>query len=129
MLPKNQMVGVKERVTKALEWLFTDTATVYCRQKVRNAETGITSTEDTVLYANIPCRLSYKTGKAANDGKSADGLSQQIRLFVAPDINIPAGAVIAVVRQGIETRYKNSGEPVIYATHREINLELEREYA
>lgn len=123
------MVGVKERVTKALTWLFTDRATVYGRLKVRDAETGITSTEDTVLYAEIPCRLSYKTGQAANDGKSADGLSQQIRLFVAPYIDIPAGSVIAVTRQGTETRYKNSGEQVIYATHREINLELEREYA
>ncbi len=112
-----------------LETLYEDTAAVYCRGKVVDPVTGITSTEDVELYSALKCRLSYKSQLAAGDARSADTVTQQIKLFYAPEVELPAGCLIVITRQGVETAYRNSGQEAIYPTHRETNLELEKEFA
>ena len=112
---------------QALSTLYEDTCTVTEVQKVKDPITHITKTEQVIVLDNQPCRLSYKTVQTTKDGMAAENI-QQIKLFVAPGIEIKPGSKVSVTRQGVSTTYESSGEIARYATHNEIILKLQ-EYA
>ena len=111
-----------------LEMLYTDTCTISEYRDVEDPDTFVTNKQLVVVAENVPCRLSFKTIKAAGDG-SAPSISTSTKLILSPEININAGSKIAVTRNGATTVYKRSGEPARYTNHQEIILELEEEYA
>lgn len=118
-----QRAGMTEAVRRQLERLYRDTCTVISYEPETDGETGITKTAEKTLYTDLPCRLSFSSSPAVSDGM-APGISQSVKLFVSPEAEIPPGCRIEVNRCGQIRKYKASGVPAVYPTHREITLHL-----
>lgn len=111
------------RFRKSLEKLWTDRCAVIIRKEVTDPETFITSFVETAMMKEQRCRLSYKTLATASDGLAA-AVSQSVKLFLAPDVEIPPGSKIIVTHEGCALEFGRSGEPAVYSGHQEIPLEL-----
>ena len=115
-------------IRQAIESLYSDECSVYEYRKVKNPQTKVTELEEVCVLENQPCRLSYETIKETSDG-ILGGVTQIVKLFIAPEINLATGSKIAVTRHGRTVNYTRSGEPAVYTNHQEIMLDLFKEYA
>ena len=106
--------------TKILSRLWTDRCDVY--------------THEGKLYHEVPCRVSFRRGIEAmgmirNVHEAAMEAVQAVRLFLAPDVDIPAGSRIVVrCKDGRELRFHRSGVPVEFEGHQEIRMEREERF-
>lgn len=119
---------IMPKTRKAVESLFDDTCTIYTYEQIKDAETGVTQQQKIICTENIPCRISFSSFPNADNGEQAK-IRQGIKLFINPEIKIPAGSFITITRQGTTTDYACTSQPAIYTTHQEINLELYKECA
>ena len=116
---------------KALERLWKDRCTVYHRIKVKDPDTKLTDFEEKPLLQNQPCKLSFETLSSSNGDPVATG-AQSVKLFLPPDVEIPAGCKIVVTRfNDLERQitYSKSGEAGVFTNHQEIMLEPWKGYA
>ncbi len=116
---------------KALERLWKDRCTVYHRVKVTDPKTKLTDFDEKPLLQDQPCKLSFETLNST-DGDHVATVAQSVKLFISPDIEIPAGCKIVVTRFNDLERtftYSRSGEPGIFTNHQEIMLEPFKGYA
>ena len=125
MLSKNQVVKAR----KAIESMYDGTCTIIEHQKVKlpNKSTGF---KDIVVLEDIPCRLSFKT--ITNTNQTETGISavvQVTKVFIAPEIQVKPGSKLTITQNDVTTEYKSSGQPAIYTTHQEIELELFERWA
>lgn len=95
--------------------------TEYQSYKKENKSTGY---QEVIVLEHQPCKLSYSSIKNANSTDTATSLTQVIKLFISPDIEVKPGSKIIITQDNRTTEYKNSGMPAIYRTHQEIVLEL-----
>ena len=119
---------VNKAVQKALAALWTDRVTVYQNQKVTDPVTHITDFREVAILEDQPCKLSFET-LAAAEGDPAAAVSQAVKLFLSPDVVIPAGCKVIVTRQGRTFTYASSGEPGVFRDHQEISLTLFKGWA
>lgn len=118
-----------KRVRKAIEGLYTGLCDITNQQEAFDPETGQTSFTETVAVTKQPCRLSYSGSAAAAQSESAAEVKQTIKLFIAPKVEVMAGARVAVTQNGRTTEYKAAGQPAVYSNHQEIILELADDWA
>ena len=123
MFPKNAVV----RARKAFESLYDGTFTVVEHQKVKNPD-HTTGFSDVEVLKDQPCRLSFASSPIAGGG-DVSALTQTVKLFYSPEIRVKEGSKITVTQNGIETQYRQSGTPMVYATHAETELELFKGWA
>ena len=120
MLPKNQMVKAR----KAIESLYNGTCTITEYKKIQKANKS-TGFSEVVVVENQPCRLSFKTVNSATQTESgASALTQTVKVFLAPEINVKPGSKLSITQNQVVTDYQSSGQPAHYSTHQEIILEL-----
>lgn len=119
MLSQNQVVKVKA----ALEKGYIGTFTVIEHERITDPDTHITDFQDVVTVENQPCRLSFSSIPTTGSGDPVS-VTQGVKLFFDPSITVKAGSKVIVTQNGVTTNYMRSGEPAIYDTHIEINLEL-----
>ena len=81
------------------------------------------------MYSKLPCRLSFESVPAAAPDTNTATVTQAVKLFLAPEYLISAGAVLSVAHDGVTEEYRRSGVPASYATHQEIPLTLTQERA
>ena len=121
--------GSALRRARALqERLYADTCTVHAAQKLTDPQTHVTGSQWVAVIENQPCRVSFSQFPATGQSATADTVSQSVKLFISPEVAIPAGSRIEITRQGITTAYRQSGQPAMYPTHQELMLELEKEH-
>lgn len=116
---------------KALERLWKDRCTVYHRVKVTDPKTKLTDFDEKPLLQDQSCKLSFETLNST-DGDHVATVAQSVKLFISPDVEIPAGCKIVVTRFNDLERtftYSRSGEPGIFTNHQEIMLEPFKGYA
>lgn len=109
---------------KALERLWKDRCTVYKREKVKDPTTKLTDFEEKPLFQDQPCKLSFETLNSSS-GDPVAVVSQTVKLFLSPDLEIPAGCKIVVTRfNDLERKftYSKSGEAGVFTNHQEIQL-------
>lgn len=114
----------KRQARKAIESMYDGVCTISNYQNIEDPITFVTELKEVEVIKDQPCRLSYSSLPVTNQTDSFAGVNQSIKLFIAPEVNIPAGSKIVVTQNGRTTVYKNSGQPAIYSTHQEIFLEL-----
>lgn len=124
MLQADKLVGIQK---KFADIMYTDVCNVYNQQKIK--VNNKTKFESMLVVENEPCRLSYDSPKIAVQTESSATLSNNVKLFISPDIEVVEGSRIEVVREGKTYQFKCSGMPSIYPTHQEIKLELSEVYA
>ena len=127
----NSTVQAARQLAKAAyeKYHYDGTATIYKWGKVKDKTTGLTKEGTEVLYEDIPCHLSMESSSADAQSVSAAEVSQTVKLFIAPDLQIKAGSVIKVEQAGVTTMYTHSGRAAVYETHQEIVLDLDEKYA
>ena len=118
-------IGVFDGLRIPAESLYNSTCSVCGYITERDEETGIDGIKEKELYTNIPCRISYKNIPSAEQTETGAALKQVIKLFCRPDIEIPAGS--RIICGGVS--YRAAGQAALYASHQEIELTLEREWA
>lgn len=118
MLSQNTLV----RHRKAIEKLYDSVCTVITSVEITD-ENGVTNFQDVMLYENQPCRISQSNVTAANNNYVVSELDKVIDLYIAPELDIPAGSRIVATFNDIATEYKASGIPARYATYQKIRLE------
>lgn len=115
MLSTAQVVKIR----KAIESQYDSICTVKVKREFEKSNSATGFSEATV-FENEPCHLQYtNTGPASPDNAVAN-ISQQIRLFLSPDREIPSGSKITVN----SVDFKLSGAVAKYKTHQEIELDL-----
>ena len=114
---------------KAIESLYEDTCTVTERKKIKDSVTKLTKTEDVEVLKEQPCKVSFSSVKAAGENSNVATVSQVVKLFISPDVSIRPGSKIAVTHLGKVIEYASSGQEANFHTHKEIVLELFKEYA
>ena len=116
-------------VRAALESLYKGRCDIISQQEVFDPVTKQTSFESVTVVANQPCRLSFKTITAVKQDTGAARLTQIIKVFISPDIEVKAGSRLVITQNGKTAEYKASGEPALYGNHQEIILELAGDFA
>ncbi|QPQ35901.1 hypothetical protein [Lysinibacillus sp. JNUCC-52] len=109
--------------------LYRGLCTVKVWQDVEDPITHVTKQDEVTLLSDQKCKLSYEKQTSATPTGGPVVISQSIKLFIAPELVIPAGSKIIVTQHGKTTEYTRSGEPAVYMDHQEIVLELFRGYA
>lgn len=112
---------VNNLVRNAVESLYEGVCTITLKETVRDK--GVTKTVDKLYCKNQKCRLSYQSTSASDESETVSTSYQLIRLFIAPEIEIPEGAKITVTQDGRTDTYKRSSKPMVYSNHQEVLLE------
>ena len=120
----NALDKAKRQARKAIESMYDGVCTISNYQNIEDPITFVTELNEVEVIKDQPCRLSYSSVPSTTQTDTVNAVSQSIKLFIAPEVNIPAGSKIVVTQNGRTTVYKNSGQPAIYSTHQEVNLEL-----
>lgn len=123
MLSANQMVIAK----KALETMYDGKCTITGTKEITK-DNGATGFEDVVICADQPCRLSYGSSKTQT-GDAATETTQEVKIFLAPDIHVPAGSHVTVTQHHTTREYKLSSVPSVYPTHQEISFSAKDRWA
>lgn len=74
-----------------------------------------------IVIENEPCRVS-KSSQPISESDGLPSATQNVKLFIRPDIEIKAGSKITVTQHGETREYGLSGIPAKYCCHQEINL-------
>lgn len=98
-------------------------------REVEDPITHVTTFKDVPLFIDQKCKLSYEKQTATTPTGGPAVIAQTTKLFIAPELDIPAGSKIIVTQHGKTTDYARSGEPAVYTDHQEITLDLFKEYA
>lgn len=110
---------------KAIESLYKGLCDIYEYETSKDPVTGRTkkSKEFKMNASPIPCRISYNSSQVITQAEGGI-LVQNIKLFLAPEIDIKPNSKIVVTQNGRTVAYKNSSVPMVYDSHQEINLEI-----
>jgi len=116
-------------VRKAVESLYNGSCTVKVWESVKDPITKITTNKEVTRFENKAVRLSHEKQTSATNTVGPAVIAQTIKLFIAPELDIPPGSKIIVTQDGRTGEYSRSGNPAVYKNHQEITLELFKGYA
>ena len=116
MLSKAEMVA-----RKGFESLYENTCDVVVRSSEYNPETFRNEVRETFICKNQPCRISFGS-QSVCDKNMVTTSENKVKLFVAPEVDIPDSSKVIVSINGEELIFEKSTEPFIYKTHREYVL-------
>lgn len=125
----NTLQVAHKAARRAQEQMYFGLMTVTEHKKVRDERSKLTTQREEVVLEDQPCRLSFVTLKSAQQTESAAGITQSIKLFLAPEITVKPGSKVTVTQDGVTADYKCSGVPAVYPSHQEIILELFERWA
>ena len=103
----------------------------YFRKRESHRSNHLTDFEEKPLLQDQPCKLSFET-LTSSSGDPVAAVAQTVKLFLSPDVEIPAGCKIVVTRfNNLERKftYSKSGEAGVFTNHQEIQLEPWKGYA
>lgn len=112
---------------QAVEQTYRGTCRLYVSRMVKEEETKITKEERVLVEPEFPCRLSFSTASA----REKDGTFvkvQEVKLFCAPEISIPAGSLLEITQDNRTASYEQSGYPAVYQSHQEVALHLKEAF-
>lgn len=110
-----------DKVRAAVESAYDGICSIIEYQSVRGSD-GICRQQETVVWENIPCKLSFELNYPVSQTDTVAVASQRAKLFVAPEISVKNGSKIIVEQYGKKAEYGFSGETAVYPTHREIRV-------
>lgn len=110
---------VNKAVRTALERLWKDRCSIFIREEVTDPVTHLTDSEEKPLLQDQPCKLSFETLTSTNGDEVATA-QQVVKLFLSPDVKVPAGCKIIqhnstiqfpVVKEGARLTLERKGTP------------------
>ncbi|MCM3701433.1 ABC transporter ATP-binding protein [Paenibacillus macerans] len=121
-----------DRHRRKIEKLYTDRATIYRYQKVKDPVTKETKLVPMPVHSDQPCRISQKALAQNGQTEAQNDIRYETKLFIAPELEILQGDMLEATRGRITatgwepiapTRKYTAGEPFIYPTHQEVSIE------
>ena len=122
------MVGGRNYVA-AVASLFDGRCDVIVRTHDTDEASGRAVTVEKTVMRDEPCRISFRAVSPAARVSVGARATQEITLFIARDVTIPAGSKIVVTQNGVRGVYAQAGEPAVYSSHREVPLKLFERWA
>lgn len=116
---------------KALERMWKDRCSIYVQTEKTDPNTNLTDFQETPLFEDQPCKLSFEK-LTSTDENHVTTVAQVVKLFLSPDVIIPAGCKIVVKRFNQlerEFTFSQSGEAAPFTNHQEITLSLWKGWA
>ena len=110
-------------VKKHMAFLYDGVCDIYDYEKQQGA---INNTVKVLKQQSVPCRLSYSNSPQSEQSQSVSKISQTIKLFLPPEIEITEGCVVVVTQEGETNSFCCAGKALKYGSHKEIVLELEK---
>ena len=123
------MENARKAARRAQESTYEGLCTIIEYRSVRDEKTKLSEEKEVTIIENQPCKLSFEKINTAAQTETATVISQGIKLFLAPEIQVNSGSKIIVTQNGVTEEYACSGKPAIYQTHQEVMLELFRGWA
>ena len=120
---------VMKRYRAAIERLYTGVMDVIERRAVKDETTKLTSFEEVTVLENEPCRLSFSSSGVNEEVSGAYNVTQEIKVFCAPELDIKPGSKLVITQNNVTNSYVHTGKSAVYSNHREIVLELFKEWA
>ena len=122
--------AAQKAACKAIESTYTGICTIIERRDLKDEKTKIThKNAEIAVIENQPCKLSFEKISPSVQTETAALITQSVKLFISPEIEIKPGSKIIAEQNGKTTEYMASGEPAIYLSHQEVMLELYEEWA
>lgn len=118
-----------EMVREAIESTYIGECDVIEYKTIKNETNKRNEHKEEIVLRKQKCRISFENISNSTQDGNTNNITQKIKLFIAPEINIKNGSKIIVTQNKKTQSYKNSGEPAIYETHQEIMLELFESWA
>lgn len=103
-----------------LESTYFDICTIKRKEKIKDPNTGVTTTVDVIKAQNIKCALSKKNNQIANQ-LEVGNLYYSHLLFINPQIDIITGDTVEVTSFGVTENYI-ANKPFKYVSHQEVYL-------
>ena len=107
---------------QAIESLYIDKCDIIQLVSAKNPVNKRMEQTEQIVARDVPCRLSVKNVVSASDSETATTATQLTKVFIAPELDIPAGSKFRITHYGREFKYESSGYPAIYSGHQEITL-------
>ncbi|MCT6924090.1 hypothetical protein [Metasolibacillus sp.] len=98
-------------------------------KSVTDPITKITTQLEETLFTDKKCKLSYEKQTSTTPTGGPAIIAQTTKLFIAPELDIPAGSKIIVTQHGKTNEFTRSGKPAVFMDHQEIMLEAFERYA
>ena len=103
-----------------LESTYFDKCTIKRKEKIKNANTGVTETKEIIIAEDVKCALSKKDIQVMNvDGIGSLAFSHL--LFLNPNVDIQEGDAVEVTSMGKISTYLAS-KPFYYPSHSQTLL-------
>lgn len=114
-----------DRIRKSMEKMYKDKCDITAQIESESGGSMGGVGFDTIQVAEgQQCRLSYNNITTVSMDNISGDIKQTPKLFIDPNIIVPAGSEITVYRDNRIFHYKNTSEPAYYSTHQEIMLEI-----
>ena len=118
---------------KYLRKLWRDACTIQTAQKTTQ-ENGATRLSWVDLCRDEPCKVSFHnhvvSAPADTAYSAASAVQQETKVFIRPDLDVPAGSRITVSTHGGKTLYfESSSIPLHFTNHQEILVEVVQKWA
>ena len=115
----------------ALQRLWKGVCTVYVKVPSPDPDpaTGRTVYSEEAVAEGVPCRLSFSSIAETQPESSAAKVTQTVKLFLDPAVELPPGSKLTVTQNGVTGEYSQSGEPAVYTYHKEVPLKLFERWA
>lgn len=123
------MENARKAAKRAQESTYEGVCTIIEYHSVRDEKTKLSEEKEVTIIENQPCKLSFEKLNTAAQTETATVISQGIKLFLDPEIQVNSGSKIIVTQNGVTEEYACSGKLAIYQTHQEVMLELFRGWA
>ena len=103
-----------------LESTYFDKCTIKRKEKIKNADTGVTETKEVIIVEDVKCALSKRdTPIMISDGVGKLEFSHV--LFLNPNVDVREGDIVEVTSIGKISIYLAS-KPFIYPSHSQTLL-------
>lgn len=123
------MLGFKMvKAREIVERLYDGQCTISEYRKIAKPN-GATAFSEVVVLQNQPCRLSHNSEPTTMQTSGGAVVTEEIKLFIAPEIEIKPGSKITVTQYDTTAEYQCSGVPRVYQTHQEVLLQIFRGWA
>lgn len=124
MLSKTKMVNARAIIEK----LYDGRCTISEYRKYTKPN-GATAFSEVTVLSNQPCRLSHNSEPTVMQTSGGAAVAEEIKLFIAPEIEIKPGSKITITQYDTMAEYQCSGVPAVYPTHQEVLLQIFRGWA
>jgi hypothetical protein len=114
-----------KKASKVVESLYDSSCTIIREgDKHKDPVTKESKNRKITICENQSCRVSRQSLSKNNQTDTVNKISYEIKLFIAPELEIKQGDIVEVINKGVSTKY-TAGEGFPYNTHQEVILSKE----